>query len=299
MMNKKNIIDIVAPASQILKKDFNRVLKEVSRLGFKPRFKGSLSTDSFFAQEELTASRNFSRAFLTRDSKIVWAIRGGYGSQRLLPLLDKSHYKKWNKKVFIGHSDTTFLHDWIHQNLQWPTLHFPGLFNFSELSLDSKKQISLFLQNKLRTNIQFKNLKLLNPKSKFKKQYSGKISGGNLTIIQNQIGTPWHFSRKNQILFLEDNNNEHPYSIHRALKHLKVSRTFQGVKAIVFGSWMEKEKEIMQQVLIPFAKEMPCPVLTGLPCGHTRKNKVLPLWTPARLHIQKNRASLEVSSILF
>lgn len=286
------LIDIIAPASLVSEKNLKIALKLLALMGFRTRLKGTTKTSSFFAQSQEACAKNINKAFLSSDSKIVWALRGGYGSQRLLPLLDKLNYKKWKKKLFIGHSDVTLLHDWIHHNLSWPTLHFPVLIALSETSATSRKQLQLFLNQAV--SVEFKNLTVLNPAARFNHTKRARISGGNMTVIQHQIGTPWNRSRKNHILFLEDNANETPYRIHRTLWQMEQSGVFKGVKALIFGQWPERQSQIIKEVLKPFAQNQAFPVIIGLPCGHKKENKPLPLWTPARLSIKGSQAQLQI-----
>lgn len=301
MKKKKTlpIVDIIAPASAVSKKECQLAITKLKSMGFQPRIKNIKPASlPFFAQEEKQCVKHLIQALMSADSKIIWALRGGYGTQRLLPQLDKIKNNKFHKKLFIGHSDTTTLHDWIHQNLSWPTLHFPVLKELPHLPLSSFKQIHHYLNQKP-SSLLFKNLKVLNPNNKFKKIISSKISGGNMTAIQSLLATPWQISRKNQILFLEDNANESPYRVHRTLWQLEASGVLKNTKALIFGKWVKDETQMIKKVLKPFAQKMSFPVITGLPCGHIKNNSPLPLWTPSVLTIKGFKAQLQVRSHQF
>ena len=285
------IVDIVAPASAVSPTDLKKSLEFLKKMNLKPRLRGSMKGSFIFAQNESEAFENLKKALCAKDSFLIWSLRGGYGSARLLKYLDSLKNTPSVRKVFIGHSDVTILHDWIYQKLNWPTLHFPVLREMLSTSLSSQQKIKKMISGS--SQITFSNLKVLN-KQKNKKIIS-QVTGGNITLIQSTIGTPWNFNRKG-ILFLED-VNEQPYRIHRALWQMKHSGVFKKVRAVIFGRWQkEYSKGIVQQVLKPFAKEVSFPVLIGLPCGHGRINDPLPLGTKAELSLEKGRALLEVKS---
>ena len=281
------IVDVVATASSVRKGEVLKGISHLLSLGFQPRLCGPFQSppDYVFAQDERDCFKNLKKTLFTKDSKIIWSLRGGYGSQRLLPYLAQIKTFPKNRKVFIGFSDTTVLHDWIHHNLRWPTLHFPVLSRVETLA-DKKKLKSLMTG--VKKHLEFFHLKLLNPKISFKKrEIISQITGGNLTMIQSSIGTPWSFSRKNKILFLEDVNEE-PYRIHRALWQMQNSGVFQGIQALIFGKWQSGlGQRMVNQVLKPFSEKCSFPVLAGLPCGHHTKSKPLPLGTKAKLIVKE------------
>ncbi|MDE0151347.1 MAG: LD-carboxypeptidase [Bdellovibrionales bacterium] len=286
-----NIVDIVAPASSVSVEDVKRSLKFLKKMNLKPRLKGPIKGSSLFAQSDSVAFENFKRALWAKDSFLIWSLRGGYGSTRLLKFLSALKKAPEVKKVFIGHSDVTVLHDWIHQRLQWPTLHFPVLREMLLTSVSSQKKFNQLISGS--SQVSFSNLKVLN-KQKNKKIIS-QITGGNITLIQNTIGTPWNVSRKG-IFFLEDVNEE-PYRVHRALWQMKNSGVFKKVRAVIFGRWQkEYNNKMVQQVLKPFAREVSFPVLLDLPCGHGKVNDPLPFGTRAELNFGKGKAFLKVNS---
>lgn len=288
-----NIVDIVAPASVVSRTDLKKSLEFLKQINLKPRLRGSMKGSSLFAQSEKEAFENFKKALWAKDSFLIWSLRGGYGSARLLEPLSALKKNPPVKKIFIGHSDVTVLHDWIHQNLHWPTLHFPVLREMFFTSSSSQKKLKKLMSGL--SQVTFSGLKVLNKKKIKSKKIISQITGGNITLIQSAIGTPWNVSRKG-ILFLED-VNEQPYRIHRALWQMKQSGVFKKVRAVIFGKRQkEYNKDILEQVLKPFAKEVSFPVLAGLPCGHGEVNDPLPFGTRTELNFVKGEALLQVRS---
>ena len=243
-------VDIITPSSTASRRELQEGMKLLKEWGLNPCFKGGFLKGSFFAQEEKKASQIFRQSLLDKKTKVLWSLRGGYGSQRLPHYLTRIQIHSLTKKIFIGYSDATILHDWIHQNLSWPSLHFPVLSKVSSLASSSKTKFKNLIQKKI-DYIEFFNLKLLNPNRSFKNIIS-RMTGGNLTLIQTSIGTLCNSSRKNKILFLED-VNEKPYALHRALWQMKESGVFKGVRAVIFG---EFDLEIRKKGFKTFLKSM-------------------------------------------
>lgn len=286
-----HFVDIVAMSSGLSQNEINKALKNVKNLGLKPRLLGPVGK-GLLAQDEKLCFKKFKQALFSTDSQIIWSLRGGYGSQRLLSYLDQIKKIPPLPKLFIGYSDVTVIHDFLHCRFLWPTLHFPVLSQLNFLSKISmqKFQSLLFNFKKYQT---FSRLKILNKKWNGEKIIS-TITGGNLTMIQSSIGTPWSFSRNNQILFLEDNFNEKPHAIDRALWQMRQSGIFKNLKALIFGKFLNRR--MSEDVLKPFAKKCFFPVIEGLPCGHNSVSHPLPLLTRAELILKKNQAELKVES---
>ena len=282
------IVDVVAPGSSASPQEIRDSFSILKKMNFQPRFFGSRKHSLFFAQDEDEAYKNFKKALWSKDSSLIWAVRGGYGSQRMIQRLSKLKRQPSYKKLFIGYSDVTVIHDWIYKNFSWPTLHFSNLASLPFLSPSSLKKFQTVLNQK---PIEFSSLRRINKKSNV---VEGVLTGGNLTMIQTCIGTPAFVSRANQILFLEDVNVK-PYQVHRALWQMREGGVFKKTRAVVFGRWVEHSSTIQKEVLIPWAKNQPFPVFVNLPCGHGRINHPLPLGVRAQIKpAQKNLFTLKI-----
>ena len=300
---KSFLVEVTAPGSPAPPSKLRESFSFLKSLGFQPRLLGSSCSSgvSLFAQDSKSAFNNFKKALFSKDSQIIWCLRGGYGSQRLLSFLDQMKKKPKTKKLFIGSSDATVLHDWIHKNLSWPTVHFSVAAELKSLSPSSLNKFRSFMFGSEKKQL-FSKLKILNSKKSFlNKNIVSKVTGGNLTMIRSQIGTQWSVSRRKQILFLEDNANEKPYAVHRSLRQLEAGGVFKGISALIFGQWLLPKKSmavLMREVLEPFAVRQEFPVLLGLPCGHGRVNYPLPLAAKAELTLRKNNSFLSAESPL-
>ncbi len=107
-------IGLVAPASAFPRDKFDAGVAELVRLGFEPVY-----DDRIFSREPIVAgpARVRADAFMdawTRDDvDAVLAVRGGYGSVEILPLLDRACLAR-QAKAFVGYSDVTSVHGYLN-----------------------------------------------------------------------------------------------------------------------------------------------------------------------------------------
>lgn len=293
-------VDIIAPSSKGKGSDLTTIKEYVEALGFYPHVSEKIySNDNPFYSnsDEFRASDLISA--LTDDSKIIWCIRGGTGASRLIPYLERlSNDKKeriaQNKKILIGYSDITALHIYLQVKYDWQTLHGTMLEmvvnnSVSENSVEKLKELIL---NK-RSSIRFDNLKIINNGIKLKNgRLESKIVGGNMTLVENSIGTAWQVNAKGKILFLED-IRVYPYAIERSLDHLKQAHIFDGVQAVIFGNFTNSGNDnLIEIVKERFAKSVNFPVFTIQGIGHGYTNDPLPLNTYATVSIQDEKEGL-------
>jgi len=210
-------------------------------------------------------------ALLNDDNDILWTLRGGYGTAEIIEILydDKEFLTAMRKKnkipKVIGYSDITALHLFLSQEFNWKTIHGPI---FRDIQ-DKKQQqnfsvIKRFLDGV--TVIKFLGLNPLNKAADDSKVISGKLTGGNLSIVQTSIGTRWEIKTKDKILFLED-CHESPWRINRTLNHLKASKLLDPVKAIIIGNLCDNS-DFMNKTLKIFSKKLSIPIYSIDVFGH-------------------------------
>lgn len=212
------------------------------------------------------------------SNTIIWTLRGGYGSARLMAYLNQCPKPKI-EKIFIGFSDITALHLFLSQKWGWKTIHGAGLAKI----LDPKQDLQNFKRiasiiSKSQKILNVNPLIPLNTAALQTKKISGRITGGNLTMVQTSIGTPWQIKTNGKILFLEE-VGEKGYRIDRALTQLKQAGLLKNVRAIIFGQLIApidpKDPTAAEAITIAlerFAKETPIPVFKNDQFGHGNIN---------------------------
>ena len=203
---------------------------------------------------------------------IVWALRGGYGSARLLERLYALPKPK-TPKTFIGFSDTTALHLFLSQFWQWRTIHAAGL---AQLVDDEPRDLENFARvaailNQQTSQQTLSALKPLNQAALNTPRINGYMQGGNLTLVECSIGTCWQARTSGALLFLED-VGEKGYRIDRSLLHLKQAGLLSEVNAVIFGEFLGPDEEGIAYALQRFAQDIETPVYQTNQFGHGKMN---------------------------
>lgn len=210
---------------------------------------------------------------LSDQSEILWALRGGYGSAKLIANLQNLK-KPLKEKIFIGFSDMTALHIFFSQEWGWKTIHGNGLVEILDPDKDRQNFIKIArIISGRQQQAKIKGLIAINSAAKASKIVTGNLTGGNLTIIQTSIGTNWQIKTAHKILFLEDVGIK-PYQLDRALYHLKQAGLLNQINALIFGACGNDDKNITN-VLESFANILKIPVFKTDRFGHERVNDPL------------------------
>lgn len=268
-------IKLIAPASGVPPETIER-LHELSQLNIETPPNLINQAIVYHASDDETRFSHLKEAlYEERENTILWTLRGGYGSARLIDKLIGLPPPKYEKK-FIGFSDNTALHLFLSQHWHWQTIHGSGL---SQL-LDPNVCPSNFIQiAKLLTNQSLpqsiKPMFALNNQAKTLTSIEGYLTGGNLTLVENSIGTPWEIQTHEKILFLEE-VGEKGYRIDRSLNHLRQAGLFNHVKAVILGAFINTENDPGINIALErFAKEHPIPIYKTDQFGHDKLNSPL------------------------
>lgn len=284
-----DVIDVIAPASPCPKENLETGVRWIQAQGLVPRVpEGIIKGDVFFAAA-LKDQLDMLKAAIYSDSKMLWSLRGGYGSMRLIPFMEK--WKKPRKtKLFMGFSDVTALHLFFAQNWGWSTLHGRNVSSLTpEKDSRDRREIMSILTGR-KSELSF-SLVPLNAAAKKAGRITGKVTGGNLKLLQTSVGTSWELQAKNKILFCED-VGERGYAVDRMFEQLRQARVIHsGPKALVLGDFtdgLEKDgRDLTATALRRFAESVNYPVYKGPKCGHGEINFTLPLNTQAEISARK------------
>ena len=199
------------------------------------------NTDEYRLNSLIEAIRN-------DHHQVLWCLNGGYGSARILPGIEQFLQCRIVKKIFIGFSDNTAVNLFLYQKLGWnKVIHgmnynqIADSFTGEVFDMNNFALIDKILDGTAKSII-FHDLKPLNNSAKSLKVVCGKITGGNLSILQTSLNTTWEIDTINKILVIED-VSEAPYRIDRMLEHLYQAKKFNGIKALVFGHFHKCEEQ--------------------------------------------------------
>lgn len=242
----------------------------------------------------------FAKEAFNSNAKAIWCLRGGYGSNKILPALAKMK-KPTNVKLLIGISDITSLHTFVTQEWGWVSLHGPLLDRLGRklFSTHHEKEIKRLLFGVDR-KVEFAGLKPLNNVAQLKKQIKGKVIGGNLTVLQSTLATPWQVQTKGKILFFED-IGERGYRVDRMLEQFDQAGLFKSAKAVVFGDFIGGEepnggKDRTEEVFAHWAQKLKIPVYKGLPAGHAKVQRPVFFNSKAEISLSGKKSHLVIQS---
>ena len=289
ILKQGDIVDIIAPAHGVSDSEIAASHNYIKSIGLTPRIPDNLIGESLFHSNTYDVRLNhLKNALSAEDSVAVWCIRGGYGTANLLHELSDLQ-KPAQPKLVIGFSDITALHIFVNQKWGWSSLHGPVLWQVANNVISEKSKTDLenviFGRN---SKQKFELTKMNNAPSD---NIESSITGGNLTIIQNSIGTSWQIQPENKILLLEEVDEE-PYKIDRSLNHLKQSGIFNDATAIIFGDLTASKEHLFSDKLYSqkidltlkdFAREAYIPVFRIENIGHGDINHPIALNTNAAL----------------
>jgi muramoyltetrapeptide carboxypeptidase len=292
-------IALVAPASSFNREQFDAGVRELAELGFE-----AVYDDRVFARERFVAGAAAIRASALHDAWMdpsiaaLVAVRGGYGSAQVLPLLDPETMRRAGK-IFIGYSDTTAL---LTFHVQHGLVAFHGPMLEYRLSAG---EAGYHRDSFLRAVCDTGPLGALLPESLEilrAGEVAGPLVGGTLTQLAASQGTPWAFTPPEDcILFLED-VGERPYRIHRMLTQLAQAGVLARARAIVFGEFPSCDEpggeHVIRDVLREYVTDFRGPVLFGFPSGHTTgATWTLPLGVQARVTTAPAALVIEESAV--
>lgn len=294
-----DIVDVVAPSSFTSRENFKAGVAYLESLGLIVRFpKDLVRPDFVYANTTKKSLEHMKKAFYNKESKAVWCLRGGSGGFRFMKELAKWK-KPTHKKIFIGISDTTFIHMFLNQNWKWPTLHAPmvSMLGPKKTSRAERKDLERVIFGKSNKAV-FNRLTPMNKAAMKNKKIVSEIIGGNLCIVESTVGTSYKPQFKGKIVFLED-IDERGYALERSLEHLRSAGVFDGVKAVVFGDFVGGEerdgKNFTMTALKRFAENSKFPVVRGVKSGHGALVRTLPFNTHTELFLGK-KATLVVDT---
>ena len=234
----------------------------------------------FQRKEDERRAENLMGIWLNPEVKAVICCTGGYGAVRLLPFLDPEVFRR-NPKAFVGYSDITALHLWLMRQANLRVFHGPTV---DDLNTDAPDPSMLSLLSALTTPRPDVRLGRDIARAVRPGRATGRLTGGNLSLVQQTIGTPYEIDTRGAILFLEEAHDPMSVADERLL-HLRSAGLLKHVRGIVFGqlSLDRSEEDEFEDFLLDLVSDFDVPVLMDFPAGHEIPNLTLPFGTEMEL----------------
>lgn len=282
-MKTVGILNPSSPSSRPIQYDL--ITAWFNRQGFQVVYSNHLADkERFLAGTDANRAMDVNDFFKNPQIDLIVALKGGYGSPRIL---DKVNYAlvRENPKPLFGFSDTTGLQLALWSQARLVT--YTGLSphrDITEKGADPLIEIG-FQKRSVGARMSYA-LKPLYPS-----KAQGTFVGGTLALIDTLIGTPYAPDFRDTILFIEDVREE-PYQIDRMLTHLYLAGVFNQIKGLVWGDFFEcvssdEADGSIEEVILDWSRQIyrqnPIPILVGLPYGHDVSRTVLPIGLVAEI----------------
>ena len=278
-------VGLVSPATAAFETQPIEIMQEaLESLGLEPLLgENFYSRHGYFAGEDRARASDINTFFADPDVRMIFA-RGGWGSARVLPLLDFDAIAN-NPKVLLGYSDATALINGVHARTGLVTFHGPSPLDrfsadyFQRIVMDGK---TATMQNPGEID----DRKLVQTEHRLQTirggRATGRILGGNLTVLTAILGSDYVPEFDDAILFLED-VNEAVYRIDRMMTQLSLAGILSKIRGFVFGRCTECGPGTgfgsltLEQVLREHVRRLDVPAFSGSMIGHIDQQFTIPL----------------------
>ena len=217
--------------------------------------------------------------------RAILCVRGGYGCTRLLSRIDWKPCQE-DPKPLLGYSDVTALLAAAWHEIGLVGFHGPMVATGASHAMEAACEN---LQRQLLFEAETPELPDVQVAHTLRKgRASGRLVGGNLTLVCALIGTAWQIDAKERLLFLED-IGEAPYRVDRMLTQLIDSGTLRACAGVVLGDFHLVKTPLCHEapeILRVFRDRLAgldCPVAYGFPFGHRPRSWTLPFGAKAEL----------------
>lgn len=279
-------VALIAPSSPVPEESFSLSIESIRFLGLEPVVYESCKSDhGYLAGEDELRASDVMKAFTDDDIHGIFCLRGGYGSTRILPLLDFEEIGKHPKR-FFGFSDITGLHTAINSLSGFATFHAPmpttGYHLKDEYTIERLRRC--VFEEDMRGRIHNPDgipFKTINPG-----HARGQLTGGNLDLLAATLGSPYEIDTRGKILFIEVVDRR-PYDIDMMMTALSLAGKFSDAEGIVLGMFERCDEwedfptleidDIIREVVKPCGR----PVIAGFQAGHSYPQTAFPLGADA------------------
>jgi muramoyltetrapeptide carboxypeptidase len=321
-LREGDTIGLITPSRYLTEEKLRESVENLAKQGFRVKYtENMLVKKGYLAGTDQQRADDVNRMFADEQVAGIMCASGGYGTTRLLPLLDYDLIRN-NPKVLLGFSDITGLLYGLHGQTGLVCFHGPmGTSDYNEYTTRYFREILMEPQNKM----VYQNPKVVSPEDLIPLYLQdeedttvstaelitlvpgaaeGTLIGGNLTLMTALCGTPYDIDMRDKIVFLED-VGEAPYRIDRMLTQLLLDpNKLPAAKGVVLGLFTDCEAEdeetsfSLAHVLYDRLTSLGIPVLYGLMFGHIKRNATIPFGIRARLDATAKTLTLLEKAVL-
>ena len=283
-------VAIIAPSGPVERSALNDTVSALESWGLRVAFgKSTFHNTGYLAGSDDDRLAYIQWAINDDEIDLILCARGGFGATKILDQINFSNLlvkPKW----LIGYSDITAIH-LAMQDMGYGSVHGPMATSFQrEGAQGSVNALKQWLFENIASPIE-------STQSSFNKigQASGPITGGNLALIVDSLGTASEIQTDHKLLFIED-IGEPMYKIDRMLTQLKRAGKFDNASGLIIGDFSELNDttaaQYWQDVVIKLFDKFDFPIGFGFPIGHEPMNMPIIMGKNYQLKVLGDRALL-------
>jgi len=291
-IKKGDLVGFLSPASSVqgsVQAFKAKVEASMSQLGLKVLWSKHAfgPADGYLASSDEDRASDVMAMFMNSSVKAIISTRGGWGTNRILEMIDYGVISK-NAKLIMGYSDLTGLLNAITHKTGLVTFHGPmGVDSWN--NWNSKYFQSVVFDAQMVT---FTNQDNHNTTTVKSGKAKGRLIGGNLSVFVAMIGSMYlpnpRVAQPPFILFLED-VGEASYRLDRMLTQLHLSGFLNAASGIVWGRCTNCDEGgfTVAQVLQQKFQNLNVPIFTGAMTGHIAEQFILPIGLEVEMDADK------------
>ena len=288
-LSKNNTIALAAPARRISINEILTAERWLTKCGFNVFYDDRLfCSENQFAGDDLLRISYFQDLLDNPEIRAIWCVRGGYGSARIIDRLQFDNFIK-DPKWICGYSDVTVFHNHIQKNLNIATIHCTMPINVQD-SEENSEPLRTFIAALTGKDLTYNILP--HSLSKFN-NFSGTLTGGNISVIYSLLGSPSDIDTDNKILLLED-LDEYLYHIDRMMLNIKRNGKLKNLKALLVGHLNDMHDNTIpfgktaEEIIFEHCKEYNYPIIFNVPAGHLSDNRAFRFGCTTEGYFQNN-----------
>lgn len=272
-------VGLINPASPIDREDIDYTEQALAKLGLKVK-RGAHILDryGYLAGKDRDRAADIHTMFADDSVQALLTIRGGWGCNRILPLLDYDLIRQ-HPKIIMGYSDITSLLLAIYARSGVVTFHgLVGTSNWNQFSVASMQQILLNGRAARMMNPGTISAETIAPG-----KATGQMIGGNLSVLASMVGSPYLPDWNQKILFVEE-VGEDIYRVDRMLTQLKIAGILDRISGFIFAQCRhctpgedDDPSLTLPQVFSDIIKPLGIPAWYGSAIGHIQDKFTVPI----------------------
>lgn len=293
-------VGLISPASRVSQETINKLTEVLFTLGLQVKL-GTHVLDQYgyLAGQDTDRAADVNAMFADTSVQALFTLGGGWGCNRILPLLDYNLIRR-NPKIIMGFSDVTSLLLAIYTRSGLVTFHGPmGTSTWNWFSLEQVQRMLLDGEAMM-----LRNLLTIPVETITSGKARGRLVGGNLTLIAAMVGSGYLPDWRQRILFVED-VREDVYRVDRMLTQLKLAGILDQIAGFIFGQCTncpagedDEPSLTLQQVLSDHIKPLGIPAWYGSMIGHIRDKFTVPIGIEVEIDADRGTIRMLESAVV-